>query len=152
MSPNLSPTDILRAIIIDRLPQLSHDELRVFDVQLDRMLRIGRANYAPLNLAGDQRDWSSEIGEELSDALFYLCARHVAREDAKKERAACAGADRVWSAMVGEDGFGVVQEVVSLPDPAATFDRPEPDGEFLQVLLPPSQPLTDDERLFMEAL
>jgi hypothetical protein len=126
-----TPASTLRASIIARLPQLSHDELRVFDVQLDRMLRIGRANYAPLNLAGDQRDWSSEIGEELSDALFYLCARHVAREDAKKERAVCAAADRVWNAMVGPDGFGIVTEQAELPDAHATFDVV--DGEVLEV-------------------
>jgi hypothetical protein len=121
-SGNGGSSEALLASIVARLPQLSHDELRVFDVQLDRMLRIGRVHYAPLNLAGDQRDWSSEIGEELSDALFYLCARHVAREDAKRERAACAGADRVWHAMVGEDGFGIVTERAEFPEAVASFD------------------------------
>jgi hypothetical protein len=128
-----APISHLRASIIARLPQLSHDELRVFDVQLDRMLRIGRANYAPLNLSSDQRDWSSEIGEELSDALFYLCARHVAREDAKKERAVCAAADRVWDAMVGADWFGIVQERAELPDAVSSFDCDE-DGRIAEVL------------------
>ncbi len=127
-----NPSGALLASIVARLPQLSHDELRVFDVQLDRMLRIGRVHYAPLNLANDQRDWSGEIGEELSDALFYLCARHVAREDAKRERAVCVGADRVWSAMVGPDGFGIVQERTEMPEVSASFDC---DGGAVQEVL-----------------
>lgn len=130
---NLSARDALQASIINRLPQLSHDELRVFDVQLDRMLRIGRANYAPLDLSQDSRDWSDEIGQELSDALFYLCARHVAREDAKRERRLCSIADRQEAALASliavplhvepTDYGAIVRAAYELPDSIATFER-----------------------------
>jgi hypothetical protein len=76
-----------------RLGMLSFDELRVIDTVMERVLKIGRDSYAPLDLARDQRDWGAEAAAELADTLFYLAAREVAANDRRRERLRCEVAD-----------------------------------------------------------
>lgn len=79
-----------------RLPAFSVDELRVFDRLFDRVLR-GRVDYGPLDLARDDRDFGAEAADELTDTLFYLCARDVAANDRRLERLRCEAADEIAS-------------------------------------------------------
>ncbi len=97
----------------------------------DALLEVHRSNMS--KLGADGKPVLREDGKILKGPN-YSKPDLGAVLAATRERAACVGADRVWSAMVGEDGFGIVTEVANLPEPVATFDRPEVDGEFLQVL------------------
>lgn len=108
--------DALERSIASRLPLLSHDELRVFDVQLERMLKIGRQNYSPLELTNDRRDWNTEISDEMSDALFYMCARTVADNDKRREQLAREAAEELRRSVT------------------ATFDVSDVDGSVHEVL------------------
>lgn len=64
---------------------LSEDENRVIARIVDRV-RAATPQYGHLDLRADKRDWNGETADELTDALFYLCAeqvkRHLARVDA----------------------------------------------------------------------
>jgi len=58
------------------LDEASPDELGVVLFVCRRLIGIGRANYGPLKLATDERDFDTELDEELADALVYAaCAR-----------------------------------------------------------------------------
>lgn len=87
--------DALARSIAARLPMCSLDELRVIDTILERVLKVGRDSYSPLDLARDERDWSAEAAAELADTLFYLAAREVAANDRRLERLRCEAADEL---------------------------------------------------------
>lgn len=136
-SEDTTARDALERSISARLALLSHDELRVFDVQLERMLKIGRANYSPLQLARDTRDWSTEVSDEMSDALFYMCARTVADNDRRREQLRFDAAAELAHLTAGAEAnkhFG------SLPNISSTYDLRETDGALLAVheILPAS--------------
>lgn len=133
MSHNNSARAVLEQKIIASLPQLSHDELRVFDVQLERMLKIGRKNYGPLVLASEQRDWRKEFSDEFSDALFYMCAMTVAKQDARRERLECFKADRDYKRT--NDALNEFAESAKTPI-EATFEVR--DGQIFE-LVPPGE-------------
>lgn len=78
-----------------RLALLSHDELRVIDTLVDRILKVGRESYAPLDLSRDERDWKAEAASEHADALFYLLCDEVSKNDARRERLYCEAADEL---------------------------------------------------------
>lgn len=87
-------TAVLVEKLTAQLHQCSRDELRIVSTILDRVLRVGRESYAPLDLSKEDRDWGKEAQEELADTLFYLAARHVAAEDRRLERMRCERADK----------------------------------------------------------
>jgi hypothetical protein len=87
--------DALASSVAIRLPLCSFDELRVLDAILERILKVGRESYAPLDLARDERDWGREAADELADTLFYLAAREVAANDRRLERLRCEAADEL---------------------------------------------------------
>jgi hypothetical protein len=104
-TPDAVRHDALASSIAIRLPLCSLDELRVIDVILERVLKIGRDSYAPLDLARDERDWGAEAAAELADTLFYVAAREVAANDRRLERLRCAAADELARANPVEHGL-----------------------------------------------
>ncbi len=88
-------TAALARTIAARLRMCSHDELRVVDVILERIMKVGRESYLPLDLARDDRDWSKEAADEFADALFYMAAHQVATSDRRLERLRCEAADEL---------------------------------------------------------
>lgn len=87
---------------VDMLAECSPDELRVHHRALSRS-RGARKQYGALVLATDPRHMRGEAADEFCDAIFYMCAYEVAREDQRRERVRCFAADeasaRVESAM-----------------------------------------------------
>lgn len=69
----------LSEYIAARLPACSLDELRVIEYVLAG-LEHGRAEYGPLDLASDERDWLRERAMECRDLLFYTAAHAVAEQ------------------------------------------------------------------------
>jgi hypothetical protein len=117
--------------LISDIPKLSPDEQRFVRYILDRVLIVGRRTYTPWVAANEKRDMADEAAQEAADHVVYIAMDAVLKADERAQRRACTHADRVWHAMVGEDGFGVVTERVGLPEPTATFDVI--DGEVLEV-------------------
>lgn len=70
-----------------RLNECSHDELRVL-AQVLAGIERGRADYGPLDLERDARDFADEAQQELRDALFYMAAGEVAKRQRAIERIA----------------------------------------------------------------
>lgn len=63
--------------LASRLQVCSYDELRVV-AQILAGIERGRADYGPLDLDKDDRDFDDEARQEIRDALFYLCCGEVA--------------------------------------------------------------------------
>lgn len=82
-----TPDTELVIALAEAIPQLSTDEKRVVNAIVQRLLRVGREHYSPLDLARDERDWGKEAAEELADALFYFAAREVAANHDRIDRA-----------------------------------------------------------------
>jgi len=64
--------------IASMLVGIGADELRVIELIVRRM-RHGRAQYGPLDVHTDRKDWMHEASEELLDAVAYL-AMEVTRK------------------------------------------------------------------------
>jgi hypothetical protein len=109
-TPDALRQDALASSIAIRLPLCSLDELRVIDVILERVLKVGRDSYAPLDLARDERDWGREAADELADALFYLAAREVAATDRRLERLRCEAADEIARTNPVERGLAELRD------------------------------------------
>jgi hypothetical protein len=77
----------LERSLIERLPACSDDELRVISRVLDG-IEQGRADYGPLHVLRDVRDWRREATLELRDWLFYMAAHEVAADARATERQA----------------------------------------------------------------
>ena len=73
---------------------LSEDENRVIARIVDRV-RAATPQYGHLDLRADKRDWNGETADELTDALFYLCAEQVKRHLARVDAIDSAPADTV---------------------------------------------------------
>lgn len=67
------------ASLIADIPRLTADEQRALRYVVDRILVQGRSTYAPWQAAGDQRNMTKEIGDELADAIVYVGMRAVMR-------------------------------------------------------------------------
>jgi hypothetical protein len=116
--------------LIEKIQRLKGDEPLLVEHLVDRLL-MGQEPYGIWLAAKERRNLMGDLRDELLDGVAYLCMDAISRANAQRERAACTHADRVWHAMVGEDGFGIVTERVGLPEPTATFDVI--DGEVLEV-------------------
>lgn len=112
--PQDEQTAALGRSIARRLALCSRDELRVVDVILERIMKVGRESYAPLDLARDERDWDKEAAEELADTLFYLAARHVAATDRRLERMRCEAADELASTNPVERGLAELRDAAAI--------------------------------------
>lgn len=61
------------------LDKASPDELGVVLFVCERLIGLGRAQYGPLNLANDERDFDRELDEELADSLVYAACSRLRR-------------------------------------------------------------------------
>lgn len=68
-------SDQLRRLLV-ATAQLNRDELAVVLEVAEGLVR-GRDVYGPMTLSGDGRDYVTEAGEELRDALVYLSAQRI---------------------------------------------------------------------------
>lgn len=50
---------------------LNDDEVDILETIAQRMLKLGRKSYGPLDIATDKRDFGQERREEIFDALVY---------------------------------------------------------------------------------
>lgn len=124
--------DALANVIASRLHALSHDELRVVDVVVSRMLSIGRESYGPLMLDTTNRDWTAETAAELADAIFYVACRAVAANDARLERLRCEAADERAAQPVDTRLRDALCELVQVaPERPRAFDFAMPNNSNL---------------------
>lgn len=84
------------AALAERLHECADDELRVIDRVLDGIEK-GRAEYGPLDVLRDGRNWRQESAMEMRDWLFYDAAHEVARDARERER--IVSADRVLAGL-----------------------------------------------------
>jgi hypothetical protein len=96
----------------------------------DALLEVHRSNMSKLGENG--RPIYREDGKILKGPN-YSPPDLAAVLKAPRERYAAEQADRTWSAMVGEDGFGIVTERAELPEAVASFDCDE-QGRVSEVL------------------
>ncbi len=69
-------SDPIRQAVDVLLDGMNEDELRVVGFIAAR-LTLGRADYGPLDVESDGRDFGREIDEEAADLLVYAACLHL---------------------------------------------------------------------------
>lgn len=78
-------TQLEQSLIAD-IPRLTADEQSALRFVLDRILVVGRRDYAPWQAEGDRRNMEAEVADELADAIVYTGMRAVMRAVRKRDR------------------------------------------------------------------
>ena len=60
------------SLLADMALAMNEDELDVLLEVAQGCISVGRKNYGPLKLSGDERDFVRETAEEIRDGLFYM--------------------------------------------------------------------------------